>query len=276
MNGVRWKIASDDLRCYIRCYGHRETCPETMPVARPLPASPDILLVFYFREPYTVQFCETGVEELVPANVIVGPQTYCRTRIVARGPFESFSIHFQPAGFHHLFGIDMTELTNCAWEARSVLGRKIDFLEQCLRKASDFDCRVQISEQFLRREAAAASRPDGVSAAARRIIREGGSHRIGEIAAGAGLSERQFERRFLRQVGIMPKLYSRIARFHQALEGKIAAPARNWADVASESGYFDQMHLLRDFRSLAGESPVSFLSRLQRLPADWVLTRPEW
>jgi AraC-like DNA-binding protein len=260
----------------VRCYGHREASFETAPVVRPLPASPELLLVFYFREPYTVHFRETGVEELAPGNVVVGPQTYCRTKIEARGAFESFSIHFQPAGFHHLFGIDMTELTNQAWEGNAVLGRKIAGLEQCLGEARDFDCRVRIAEQFLRREAAGAGVPDGVSMAARNIIRNGGSLRIGEIAAEAGLSERQFERRFLRQVGIMPKLYSRIARFNHALEGKIVAPARTWADVASESGYYDQMHLLHDFRSMADESPTGFLAQLQRLPEDWLVTRPGW
>jgi hypothetical protein len=51
-----------------------------------LPASSELLLVFYFREPYTVHFRETGVEELAPRNVVVGPQTYCRTRIVDSPP----------------------------------------------------------------------------------------------------------------------------------------------------------------------------------------------
>ena len=34
----------------------------------------------------------------------------------------------------------------------------------------------------------------------------------------------------------------------------------NWVQIALESGFFDQSHLIRDFRRFAGDSPDSFLS----------------
>jgi hypothetical protein len=64
--------------------------------------------------------------------------------------------------------------------------------------------------------------------------------------SGVDLSPRQFERRFLAQVGIPPKLYARIIRFNAALDNKLRLPSTPWSRVANEHDYYDQMHLVHD------------------------------
>jgi AraC-like DNA-binding protein len=63
-----------------------------------------------------------------------------------------------------------------------------------------------------------------VAAAANLIIWEGGG-RIPALADRAGLSLRQFERRFVEQVGLSPKLLARIARFEATLDLMARSPA---------------------------------------------------
>ena len=87
-------------------------------------------------------------------------------------------------------------------------------------------------------------------------IRESrGQARIEEVSRALGWSRRRLERAFARDLGIPPKLYARIVRLNAVLatldEGERAAAV----DVALEAGYFDQAHLLRDFRILAGRPP---------------------
>ena len=82
------------------------------------------------------------------------------------------------------------------------------------------------------------------------------------LAHSAGLSARQFERRFRHEIGVAPKLYSRIVRFEAALRSKSATPARRWADIAHALGYHDQMHMVHDFNRLAGDSPTTIGSQL--------------
>lgn len=75
---------------------------------------------------------------------------------------------------------------------------------------------------------------------------------------------RQFERRFITLLGISPKVYARILRFEAALYRK-SVTGRNWTTIAHDLGYHDQMHMVHDFESLAGESPKSLTPHLELL-----------
>ena len=91
-------------------------------------------------------------------------------------------------------------------------------------------------------------------------------HRVSAMATDSGLSPRQFERRFLAQVGVPPKLYARIIRFNAALDHKLRCPSRAWSRIANDHDYYDQMHLVHDCRAFTGESPSRFLAQLDGLP----------
>lgn len=56
-------------------------------------------------------------------------------------------------------------------------------------------------------------------------------------------------------MGLRPRLFARIVRLNAALSGLDAAERSAAVDVALDAGCFDQAHLLRDFRVLAGRTP---------------------
>jgi len=70
-----------------------------------------------------------------------------------------------------------------------------------------------------------------------------------------GVSERQLRNVFARDVGLSPKHFARITRLRRVLA---LAGARGWAQVAGDTGYFDQAHMITDFRALMGVSPGAF------------------
>ena len=85
------------------------------------------------------------------------------------------------------------------------------------------------------------------------LLHAGASVQI--TASAAGLSCRQLERRFSRELGISPKTYSRIARFRRALlELKRGHPL---AATAAEAGYADQSHFTRDCHAHAATTPAA-------------------
>jgi len=82
---------------------------------------------------------------------------------------------------------------------------------------------------------------------------------IRDVARDTGLSQRRFIQLFAREVGMSPKLFCRVRRFRRALDKvrRIALP--NWSRVAADCGYYDQSHLIHDFRFFSNLSPTEFV-----------------
>jgi transcriptional regulator GlxA family with amidase domain len=84
---------------------------------------------------------------------------------------------------------------------------------------------------------------------------------IRDVARDAGLSQRRFIQLFEREVGMSPKLFFRVRRFRHALGTVREAAVPNWAQVAVDCGYYDQSHLIHDFRLFSNLSPTEYVRR---------------
>jgi transcriptional regulator GlxA family with amidase domain len=83
---------------------------------------------------------------------------------------------------------------------------------------------------------------------------------IEELTRQVGLGRRQLERKFALHVGVSPKLYTRIIRFQRILDLVQKAERFEWPDVSVNCGYYDQSHLIRDFKAFSGRTPDDYLS----------------
>jgi AraC-like DNA-binding protein len=84
------------------------------------------------------------------------------------------------------------------------------------------------------------------------------------LTAGAralGWSPRQLGERFRQQVGITPKRYLRLRRFHRVVATTETRQRIDWAGVALDCGYHDQAHMAHEFREFSGLSPTAFSRR---------------
>ena len=86
-----------------------------------------------------------------------------------------------------------------------------------------------------------------------------------KLAREAELSDRGFIDVFRSEVGLNPKLFSRIEGFQRVLGKAHRSLDPEWDQLALEHGYFDQSHLIRDFREFSGFSPADYLRRLKDL-----------
>lgn len=99
--------------------------------------------------------------------------------------------------------------------------------------------------------------------------------RTREVAREVGLSERRFIEVFTAEVGMKPKLFSRVRRFQHArslIDRNVMTVG--WATIAAECGYCDQSHLIRDFEIFTGFTPVEYLNRQRHLTAHGVRAKP--
>lgn len=266
---VQTKMAPSSvvLQPYVWAYGMTTGRVSSVPLVVPLPARPKQLLTFSFADSYCVHRPGADHSDPAPRVAVVGPQTRSRSGLSVFGHIDTFTIHFQPSGFNRLFGVPMTQLTDAAYDAHAVIGREIPRLEQELGDIPGFAERIQLIEKRLIRMVGGSDCPDPVAFAANRLFANNGIHRVSAMATASGLSPRQFERRFLAQVGVPPKLYARIIRFNAALDHKLRYPSRAWSCIANDQDYYDQMHLVHDCRAFTGESPSRFLAQLEGLGA---------
>jgi AraC-like DNA-binding protein len=96
----------------------------------------------------------------------------------------------------------------------------------------------------------------GVAWSLDRIVATGGATVIGDLAEELGWSHRRLIARYRDAVGLPPKLIARVVRFERLTTHVATDPAIDWAAAATACGYFDQAHLAREVRELAGITPT--------------------
>lgn len=79
------------------------------------------------------------------------------------------------------------------------------------------------------------------------------------MAERLGVTARHLRRAFTESVGIGPKEFARTVRLQRAV--RTAATSNDWARIAADAGYYDQAHLIADFREFLGLTPSAFLKR---------------
>jgi AraC-like DNA-binding protein len=146
---------------------------------------------------------------------------------------------------------------NRFWEAQ------LTQLRERLGECRSFSERVRVADSLLLCQSLQSRRFSGISAAAEQVMLAGGRVSVHTLADTAEMSMRQFERRFVEEVGIRPKLFARIARFGAALNNKARFAHKPWTDVAHDFGYYDQMHLVHDFTEFTGGTPTETLRELE-------------
>ena len=93
-----------------------------------------------------------------------------------------------------------------------------------------------------------------------------GRRTIRKIAESLNVSVRQLERKSLDLVGMTPQTMIRVARFVHALRLRQTAAGqqlKSWTEIAHAAGYYDQMHLIRDFRIMGGARPTTLEDQLE-------------
>ena len=85
---------------------------------------------------------------------------------------------------------------------------------------------------------------------------------MGDVAREVGVSRRRLTRLITAEVGHPPKTVQRLARFDAARHLVARSPDTrvSMASVAARTGFYDQSHLVHDFREFAGLSPSAWLA----------------
>lgn len=86
---------------------------------------------------------------------------------------------------------------------------------------------------------------------------------VNAVADELGVSERHLRRVFLEKTGLRPKTFAKLVRFRRAVEAARSERAAGWAEIAVTAGYYDQAHLIAEFRAIAKTPPRALLAELR-------------
>jgi AraC-like DNA-binding protein len=170
-------------------------------------------------------------------------------------------VHFRPGRAFPFLGISPAEIVDTHVQLDDVWGSDGRNLREQLLAARSPSERFRLLEAvLLRRLRRARPGHPATHAAVAALSAPASAVRVTDVAAMVGLSRRRFIEVFEREVGLTPKLYARLQRYH-SVKHRIAVLGGPpcWATFAVACGYFDQSHMIRDFAEFSSMSPASYL-----------------
>jgi AraC-like DNA-binding protein len=196
----------------------------------------------------------------VPGCVVSGPRSEFFV-IDTASEACTIGVHFKPGGAFPFFHVPPAEMANqsvaleCLWGAASGRLRerllsadtpeaKFDVLELCLLEAASKPLQHHGAVSFGLQQLCGFLRTPAVS----RVVEQ------------VGFSQRRFIELFNDEVGMTPKMFSRVRRFQRVIHTAHALGLISWTRLALDCGYYDQAHFIHDFQSFAGITPSEYLA----------------
>lgn len=215
---------------------------------------------------------------LMPPACVIGPVTRARVLCVGRD-VHAVGVVLPAALCLRLLGcpagefVDRTVPLDRVWSPA-----RVERLLAALQPGHDAQRLSTLRDTLV---SGATSDTDPMVGAARILTTRGGHVSIEAMAAAHQVSRQQFTRRFRAATGLPPQQFARISRFQRLVLTLLATDVDRWASEASRLGFYDQAHMINDFREFAGESPTRFFQphgdtrtvvsahRLSGRPHEW-------
>jgi AraC-like DNA-binding protein len=172
--------------------------------------------------------------------------------------FSVMGVHFKPGGAFPFFGFPAGEFHNQHLSLDLLWGSSANELRERLLEAATAAEKFRILEESLLAHAAKPlTRHLAVNYALKRFASDE-TPSVADITGRIGLSSRRFADVFRDEVGLTPKLFSRVRRFQKVVHTVGTGGEIDWTNIALDCGYFDQAHFIHDFRSFSGLSPSAY------------------
>jgi AraC-like DNA-binding protein len=232
--------------------------------------SPFLTLIFTLDEPLVLLAHPDPRQPPGDYGALLGGLHSTPALITHDGAQSGIQVALRPLGARVLLGLPAGELAELDVPAEAVFGGLCARFRELALAAPGWPERFAILDEILLRRAVPAMAEDQAGPEVRfawgQLLRTGGTARISDLAAETGWSGRHLTGRFRAEIGLTPKAAARVIRFDRAKHLLLANAAKaadrryRLADLAAACGYFDQAHLAREFRALAGCPPSQWIT----------------
>jgi len=164
------------------------------------------------------------------------------------------AVRFRPGGAVPFLGVAAAELTDRTLPCDDIGARWL--ARARWDESGDPDAAVASLQRLLLARLASLDRPDPIVAHAVASLYGRAPPSIAALGRALGWSRQHLARRFHFHVGVSPVKLARVARLQAAVARLQRGGGHALAEAAADLGYFDQAHMARDFRALAGVTPA--------------------
>jgi AraC-like DNA-binding protein len=247
--------------------------PEGVRVSRRAPSSVLACFVaYYWRVNWDLRGGPPHLQETLPhPNIYLvfdngrlqlgGVSTTKFTRTLSGEGF-ALGVKFRPGGFRPFLKASGSSVTDLIVAPSRVFGSDADNLEKDLAFNREEEKMFNTMDTFLlRRVPPLDENIELVDSLVRQILQQPEIKTVDDLVDRTGIGKRSLQRLFREYVGVPPKWVIQRYRLHELISRLEGGEPLNWPDLALELGYYDQAHLIHDFRAITGYPPAGYQQR---------------
>jgi AraC-type DNA-binding domain-containing proteins len=187
-----------------------------------------------------------------------------RTRyiIIGSGNTSMIGIRFRPGGAYPFFSFPISELNDSVIDLDLILGRLVDDIREQLLEVDSPEARFVLLEAFLLGHVRRSLEADRlIMFAVRQLQHSPQFLAIRDLANTIGITQKHLISQFEKVVGLRPKTFARISKFQKVLTTIEQQKKVEWSAIASDCGYYDQAHFIKEFQAFSGLNPSAYLTQ---------------
>ena len=191
-------------------------------------------------------------------------QTIDPISLDVKGPHHYVVVQLYPFASKYLLNIDPKVLNDECYDLLQIKYLNVEGYQENLKSSNRIDEQVEIISSLMRELIRSHNvyKNDNIQKAISLILHSNGQIRIKELLEELPLTERTLERSFKSYVGLSPKQFSKIIQFQSSLNQLTEAKFEKLTDVGLDSGFTDQSHFIRTFKSYTGQTPSFYYRNL--------------
>lgn len=173
------------------------------------------------------------------------------------------SVRFKSGAFRHFSSIPFSELNDNYFSFRDLWKEKGDSILSEFENIPKIELKIQKIESFLigMFNEYHDNKNDKWDFILDELYYNFDCNTIEQLSQKVNLSLRQFERGFKSQFGITAKEFQKITRFQNVVKKILLNREPDYLDTILDSGYFDQSHFIKEFKSLTKKTPLEYFTK---------------
>ena len=264
--GFQMFTPSEELQPSIQCYWSiylKENL--LLPRTEKIISDGGMGIVFNFGDKFSIKIGERTSTDTA-GYFVTGP-TRKATHLRFDEKIYAIGIRFNPGGAYPFFQEDISNFTDRIIPGFENENFKINNLYLKLKNADSLIEKItELDRYLLKTPRRSDALPSLWMIQVINIIQQHkGSMKINDLSNCLKLTRRHFDRKFKKEVGLLPKQFSSIVRIEKSRSMIQSLKFNSLTEVSMEHDYFDQAHFIREFKAFVEETPKEYLQKKKRM-----------